>query len=56
MPLPLGLALSGIALIVAAAFLQRRWNKRGALPDWWFEDELPKHEKQEKRAAGLSGL
>lgn len=54
--MPLGLALTGLALMIVALCLQRRWNRRqhgGALSLSWFERELPKHEKQEKRASGL---
>jgi hypothetical protein len=49
----IGLVLTALVLILVATWLQKRWGARGALPLEWFESELPKHEKQEKRASGL---
>lgn len=53
----LGLAATGCALMIVAVWLRRRWRRpQGAMPDSWFQRELLEHEKEEKRASGLSGL
>lgn len=53
MSLSLGLALTGLAVMILAMCLQRYWNKNGTLSGEWVEWDLTEHEKREKRAAGL---
>lgn len=53
MSLPLGLALTGLALMILAMCLQRHWNKNGALSGEWVEFDLAEHEKRDRRAARL---
>lgn len=53
MSLPLGLALTGLALMILAMCLQRHWNKNGTLSGEWVEFDLAEHENQQKKREGL---